>query len=78
MIFYVSKAILLIIGGKTGHFVENRAYKIGTFNQMWNVIHRTHGGDTLLKKTFKKPLTRAFWDDIITKLTAKNAVNEGP
>ena len=39
---------------------------------MWKVIHRTHGGDALLKKSFKKPLTCGFENDILIKLTAKN------
>ena len=43
---------------------------------MWNVIHRTHGGDALFEKSFKKPLTLVKNDDIITKLTAKNAVTK--
>ena len=67
---------MLINGGKTGHFVENRVLFIGSFNQMWNVIHRTHGGDAILKKSFKKPLTYPFRNDILIKLTRERAVSE--
>ena len=67
---------MLINGGKTGHFVENRALFIGSFNQMWNVIHRTHGGDAVFKKSLKKPLTYALQNDILIKLTRERAVSE--
>ena len=40
---------------------------------MWNVIHRTHGGDAFLKKSLKKQLTFVLWDDIITKLSHETA-----
>ena len=67
---------MLINGGKTGHFVENRVLFIGSFNQMWNVIHRTHGGDAVFKKSLKKPLTYALQNDILIKLTRERAVSE--
>ena len=76
MIFRFPKAFLLKNRGKIGHFVENRALFIGSFNQMWNVIHRTHGGDAILKKSFKKPLTYALQNDILIKLTRERAVSE--
>ena len=62
--------------GKLGHFVENPDVDIGCFNQMWNVIHRTHGGDAFFKKSFKKPLTYLFWNDILIKLTRERAVSK--
>ena len=62
--------------GKLGHFVENPGVNIGCFNQMWNVIHRTHGGDAFFKKSFKKPLTYPFWNDILIKLTRERAVSK--
>ena len=53
------------MGAETGHF-----------NQMWNVIHRTHGGDAFLKKSLKKQLTFVLQDDILIKLTRERAVSE--
>ncbi len=58
--------------GKLRHFVEKKVPEFGVFNQMWKAFHRTHGGDALLKKTLKKPLTCVFQDDILIKLTARN------
>lgn len=58
--------------GKIRHFVENTYVEFVVFNQMWKIIHRTHGGDAILKKSFKKPLTCGFENDILIKLTAKN------
>ena len=43
---------------------------------MWNVIHRTHGGDAVFKKSLKKPLTYALQNDILIKLTRERAVSE--
>ena len=43
---------------------------------MWNVIHRTHGGDAFLKKSLKKQLTYLFQNDILIKLTRERAVSE--
>ena len=40
---------------------------------MWNVIHRTHGGVALLKKSLKKPLTFVLRNDILIKLTRERA-----
>ena len=76
MIFRFPKAFLLKNRGKTGHFVENKVCYIVCFNQMWNVIHRTHGGDALFKKSLKKPLTYALQNDILIKLTRERAVSE--
>lgn len=76
MFFSLPKAFLLKNSGKFSHFVENRYADIGCFNQMWNVIHRTHGGDAFFKKSFKKPLTYPFWNDILIKLTRERAVHK--
>ena len=43
---------------------------------MLNVIHRTHGGDVVLKKSLKKLLTYALQNDILIKLTRERAVSE--
>ena len=43
---------------------------------MWNVIHRTHGGDAFLKKSLKKPLTFVLQNDILIKLTRERAVSK--
>jgi len=43
---------------------------------MWNVIHRTHGGVALLKKSLKKPLTFVLQNDILIKLTRERADSE--
>lgn len=40
---------------------------------MWNVIHRTHGGDAFLKKSLKKQLTFVLRDDILIKLSHETA-----
>ena len=43
---------------------------------MLNIIHRTHGGDAFLKKTFKKPLTFVLQNDILIKLTREREANK--
>ena len=55
--------------GKNRCFRPKKACFWALFHQMLKVIHRTHGGDAFSKKSFKKPLTYALQNDILTKLS---------